>query len=159
MKKSVLFLVLLLAVPALMFAGGAKEQTGEVKNVRFWYHFDNPETSVKPLIEKFERENPGVKIQAEMVAWDTYFQKLLTSIAGGNPPDVSQVKLWWQPQLVEMKALQPLDAYIEKWPGRTDVYENIWELTRHTDGKQYLMPLQMVILYLYYRVDMFQELG
>jgi len=159
MKKSVLFLVLLLVVPALMFAGGVKEQTGEVKNVRFWYHFDNPETSVKPLIEKFERENPGVKIQAEMVAWDTYFQKLLTSIAGGNPPDVSQVKLWWQPQLVEMKALQPLDEYIQKWPGRADVYDNIWELTRHTDGKQYLMPLQMVILYLYYRVDMFQELG
>jgi len=160
MKRTIVFVIALFVLPALVFAGGSKEEKKpETKTVRFWYHFDNPETSVKPLIEKFEKENPGMKVIAEMVPWDAYNQKLLTAVAGGNPPDVSQVKLWWQPQLVEMKALEPLDERIAKWPGKADVFDSIWQLTKHSDGKQYLMPLQMVILYLYYRVDMFNELG
>ncbi|PIE33952.1 sugar ABC transporter substrate-binding protein [candidate division KSB3 bacterium] len=129
------------------------------ETVKFWYHFDNPETALNPLIEKFEAENPGIHIEAERVAWDVYNQKLLTAVAGGFPPDVAQVKLWWQPQLVSMNALLPLDDYIANWPGKDDVFDRVWELTKYSDGHQYYMPLQMVILYLYYRVDMFEELG
>jgi multiple sugar transport system substrate-binding protein len=151
--------LILLIVGSFAFAQGGKEKTDEVQVVKFWYHFDNPETALNPLIEKFEAENPGIKIEPERISWDTYNQKLLTSIAGGYPPDVAQVKLWWQPQLVEMGALLPLDDYIANWDGKDDIHDRIWELTRHSDGKQYYMPLQMVILYLYYRTDMFEELG
>jgi multiple sugar transport system substrate-binding protein len=156
-KVIVIGLLVLLALPAVVMASGAPEPQEEV--VRFWYHFDDPTTALAPLIEKFEAENPGIRIEAERVPWDAYYQRLLTAIAAGDPPDVAQVKLWWQPQLVEMNALLPLDSYIARWPGRNDVYPRVWELTRHSDGKQYYMPLQMVVLYMYYRVDMFRELG
>jgi multiple sugar transport system substrate-binding protein len=152
-----LLLVLLLLSSVAVFARGAQEQEEEV--VRFWYHFDDPETALNPLIEKFEAENPGIRIEAERVPWDAYYQRLLTAVAAGDPPDVAQVKLWWQPQLVEMGALLPLDDYIADWSGKDDVYPRVWELTRHSDGKQYYMPLQMVVLYMYYRVDHFEELG
>ena len=159
MKRVIAVALILLIVGSFAFAQGGKEKTDEVQVVKFWYHFDNPETALNPLIEKFEAENPGIKIEPERISWDTYNQKLLTSIAGGYPPDVAQVKLWWQPQLVEMGALLPLDDYIADWDGKNDIHDRIWELTRHSDGKQYYMPLQMVILYLYYRADMFEELG
>ncbi len=159
MKRVIAVALILLIVGSFAFAQGGKEKTDEVQVVKFWYHFDNPETALNPLIEKFEAENPGIKIEPERISWDTYNQKLLTSIAGGYPPDVAQVKLWWQPQLVEMGALLPLDDYIADWDGKDDIHDRIWELTRHSDGKQYYMPLQMVILYLYYRADMFEELG
>ena len=163
MKKSCILVLILLIASTALFAGGRSEGTqgesGGTQVVKFWYHFDDPETALNPLIEKFEAENPGIKIEAERVAWDTYNQKLLTAVAGGYPPDVAQVKLWWQPQLVEMNALLPLDKYIASWAGKNDVYDKIWELTKYTDGHQYYMPLQMVILYLYYRTDMFKELG
>lgn len=159
MKRVIAVALILLIVGSFAFAQGGKEKTDEVQVVKFWYHFDNPETALNPLIEKFEAENPGIKIEPERISWDTYNQKLLTSIAGGYPPDVAQVKLWWQPQLVEMGALLPLDDYIADWGGKDDIHDRIWELTRHSDGKQYYMPLQMVILYLYYRADMFEELG
>jgi len=146
-------MMILLMGSSVLFAQGAKMSEPEVQTVKFWYHFDNPETALNPLIQKFEQENPGIKIDPERISWDVYNQKLLTAIAGGYPPDVAQVKLWWQPQLVEMGALLPLDDYIASWA------DNVWELTRHSDGKQYYMPLQMVILYLYYRTDMFAELG
>ncbi len=157
-KLSILALVLLaLALPLALFATGQKEP--EMATVRFWYHFDNPDSAVTPLIDKFQQENPTIKVTPEQIAWNVYNQKLLTAVAAGNPPDVSQIKLWWQPQLVEMGALASLDDYISNWPGRNDVYDKIWELTRYTDGKQYLMPLQMVILYMYYRTDWFRDLG
>jgi len=160
MKKSIIIVMMvLLATSSFLFAQGGKMSEPEVQTVKFWYHFDNPETALNPLIQKFEQENPGIKIDPERISWDVYNQKLLTAIAGGYPPDVAQVKLWWQPQLVEMGALLPLDDYIAAWDGKDDVYDNVWELTRHSDGKQYYMPLQMVILYLYYRTDMFEELG
>lgn len=159
MKKVIALTLVLLIVGSFVFAQGGKEEADDVQVVKFWYHFDNPETALNPLIEKFEAENPGIKIEPERISWDTYNQKLLTAIAGGYPPDVAQVKLWWQPQLVEMGALLPLDDYIADWDGKDDIHDRIWELTRHSDGKQYYMPLQMVILYLYYRTDMFQEMG
>lgn len=161
MKRRVFLLtvVALACLSSAAFASGAAEPGATTQTVRFWYHFDDPESAVNPLVAKFEKENPGIKITPERIAWDTYNQKLVTAIAGGNPPDVSQVKLWWQPQLVAMGALEPLDSYLTSWSGRSDIYDRVWELTRYTDGKQYLMPLQMVILYMYYRTDMFRELG
>lgn len=159
MRKVIAITLILLTAGAFIFAQGAQEKADETQVVKFWYHFDNPETALNPLIEKFEAENPGIEIEAERISWDSYNQKLLTAVAGGYPPDVAQVKLWWQPQLVEMGALLPLDDYIAEWDGKDDVYDKIWELTRHSDGRQYYMPLQMVILYLYYRTDMFEELG
>ncbi|MBN2860431.1 MAG: sugar ABC transporter substrate-binding protein [Sphaerochaetaceae bacterium] len=159
MRKVIAVTLILLTAGAFICAQGAQEKADETQVVKFWYHFDNPETALNPLIEKFEAENPGIEIEAERISWDSYNQKLLTAVAGGYPPDVAQVKLWWQPQLVEMGALLPLDDYIAEWDGKDDVYDKIWELTRHSDGRQYYMPLQMVILYLYYRADMFDELG
>ncbi len=159
MKRVLLIVVCL----GLAFSLGARGQdegaTQESQEITFWYHFDDPETAVNPLVEKFEQENPGITVKPERVAWDVYNQKLLTAVAGGLAPDVAQVKLWWQPQLVELDALVPLNDKIAAWEGRDDVFDKIWELTKYKDGNQYYMPLQMVILYLYYRVDMFEELG
>ncbi|MDC7245197.1 MAG: sugar ABC transporter substrate-binding protein [Sphaerochaetaceae bacterium] len=159
MKKTFVFIMVLVMMVSMVYAQGGKESEPEVQTVKFWYHFDDPETALNPLIEKFEAENPGIVIEPERISWDVYNQKLLTAIAGGYPPDVAQVKLWWQPQLVEMGALLPLDDYIASWDGKDDIYDKVWELTKYSDGHQYYMPLQMVILYLYYRTDMFEQLG
>jgi multiple sugar transport system substrate-binding protein len=65
------------------------------------------------------------------------------------------VKLANQARLVEMKALEPLEPRLANWPGRADIPANIWALNKAADGKQYYLPLQYVVLYLYYRADMF----
>ncbi len=159
MKKIFIILTILFVFQAALFAVGQKEM--ETASVRFWFHFDNPEKVgiVDQLARKFESENPGIQVTPEQIAWNVYNQKLLIAVAANNPPDVSQVKLWWQPQLVEMGALEPLDNYIKGWDGKNDIFDKIWNLTRYSDGSQYLMPLQMVVLYMYYRADWFSEMG
>jgi multiple sugar transport system substrate-binding protein len=127
--------------------------------VKYWYHLDDPKASIDNIIAKFEAENPTIKLDAQRVPWGSYNQKLMTAIAADDVPDVYEVKLWWQPQLIEMGALANLDSYINTWPGKSDIFDNVWKLTKYKDGRQYLMPYQMVILYLYYRTDLFKAAG
>jgi multiple sugar transport system substrate-binding protein len=141
----------------ILFAVGLSAQSKTV--VKYWYHLDDPNASIDNIISKFEAENPTIAIDAERVPWGSYNQKLMTAVAAGDVPDVFEVKLWWQPQLVEMGALANLDAYMAKWPGKADIFDNVWKLLKYKDGHQYLMPYQMVILYLYYRTDLFKAAG
>ena len=98
--------------------------------VRFWYHFDNPENPMSDLIAKFEAENPGIKIDAMNVPWNSYYDNLYTSIVGGNAPDAAMLKMHALPRLLEMEALEPLDDQIAAWEGKDDIQENLFDLTR-----------------------------
>jgi len=131
-------------------------------NVRWWYHFDNPQHSPAELVSKFEAENPGIKIQAESIPWgggNDYQTRLFAALVAGNAPDCAMVRLSWHARLQLMKALEPLDSFIGGWAGRADIADNIWKINRGADGKQYYLPLQYVVLYLYYRPDLFAKAG
>lgn len=143
-----------LTAGALMLASSASAET-----VRFWYHFDNPDNPMTELIETFEAANPGITIEAENVPWNSYYDNLYTAIVGGNAPDAGMVKLFAQPRLMEMGALEPLDDRIAAWAGKDDLLDNILAINSASDGNQYYLPVQYVVLYLYYRPDMFAELG
>ncbi len=143
-----------LGLTAGLLIGQAQAET-----VRFWYHFDNPKNPMSDLIAKFEKANPGIKIEAENVPWNSYYDNLYTSLVGGNAPDAAMVKLFAQPRLMEMGALEPLDARINAWPGKADLLDNLLTLNKAPDGKQYYLPIQYVVLYLYYRADLFAAAG
>ncbi|MCX2698065.1 MULTISPECIES: ABC transporter substrate-binding protein [Ochrobactrum] len=129
------------------------------ETVRFWYHFDNPENPMSELVAKFEKANPDIKIEAENIPWNSYYDNLYTSIIGGSAPDAAMVKLFAQPRLTEMEALEPLGERINGWAGKDDLLDNLLELNKAADGSQYYLPIQYVVLYLYYRADLFKEAG
>ncbi|MEQ8699895.1 MAG: extracellular solute-binding protein, partial [Bauldia litoralis] len=98
------------AAAALTLASAASAET-----VRFWYHFDNPDNPMTSLVEKFEAANPGITIEAENVPWNSYYDNLYTAIVGGDAPDAAMVKLFAQPRLLEMGALETIDDMIANW--------------------------------------------
>lgn len=140
-----------------LLAGTGVAQADET--VRFWYHFDNADNPMSELVAKFEAENPGIKIEAENIPWNSYYDNLYTSIVAGNAPDAAMVKMFAQPRLVEMGALEPIGDRINAWDGKADLQDNLLNLTKASDGNTYYLPIQYVVLYLYYRQDMFEELG
>lgn len=147
---------------ALVAAGLLALGTGNAwsaETVRFWYHFDNADNPMSDLVSKFEKQNPGIKVEAENIPWNSYYDNLYTSIIGGNAPDAAMVKMFAQPRLIEMGALEPIGSRIDAWPGKADIQENLFNLTMGQDGKAYYLPLQYVVLYLYYRADMLDQLG
>lgn len=59
-------------------------------------------------MQKFMAEHPDIKIKLESIP-QGYDDRILTSLAGGNPPDVF---LWWNlPVLAERGGIEPLDQY------------------------------------------------
>ncbi|WP_225769899.1 sugar ABC transporter substrate-binding protein [Inquilinus sp. Marseille-Q2685] len=144
-----------LAALLALAAGTAQAES----TVRFWYHFDNPNNPVADLVAKFEAANPGIKVEAENIPWNSYYDNLYTAIAGGNAPDAAMVKLFAQPRLVEMEALEPLDDWIAGWDGKADLQDDLLKINGGPDGKQYYLPVQYVVSYLYYRADLFAEAG
>ena len=119
MRKTLLGCILVMLVLSSCALAG---QT----TVRYWYHTDNPDNDTIPeLVAKFEKTNPDIKIQAEAIALNSYYDLLHTSIIGGNAPDAAMIKLQAMPQLLEMEALEPLDDYIAKWDGKADIHDDL----------------------------------
>jgi len=153
MKKTLLAATLSVGMSCWSFSAGAAE------TVSFWFHFDNPDNPMSTLVEAFEAENPDIRIEAENIPWNSYYDNLYTAIAAGSAPDAAMVKMFAQPRLLEMGALEPIDDMLDAWEGKSDIQENLFELTRSTDGKHYYLPIQYVALYLYYRPDLFAAAG
>jgi len=149
-----------LLAPALAIAVGLGSQMSQAaETVSFWFHFDNPDNPMSSLVDAFEAENPDITIEAENIPWNSYYDNLYTAIVAGAAPDTAMVKMFAQPRLIELGALEPLDAFIDAWDGKSDVQDNLYELTKGADGKAYYLPIQYVVLYLYYRPDLFAAAG
>lgn len=144
-----------LASVLVLTAGAAAADS----TVRFWYHFDNADNPMDELVAAFEEANPDITVEAENIPWNSYYDQLYTAIIGGNAPDAAMVKMFAQPRLVEMGALHSIDEWLVEWEGTDDLLENLIDLTAGPDGIQYYLPVQYVVLYLYYRPSMFEELG
>ncbi|NDB69542.1 MAG: extracellular solute-binding protein, partial [Methylocystaceae bacterium] len=154
----------------MKLAGSAAAATGlaapaigqSATTVRWWYHYDNPQSTPQALIEKFESANKDIKIQAEAIPWGggtDYVNRVFSSVVAGNQPDCAMVRLSYLSRFQQMKALEPLDSYLTGWAGRSDISEDVWKINRAPDGKSYYMPLHYVVIYLYYRQDLFQQAG
>lgn len=141
-----------------MLIGQAAAQT----EVVYWYHFDDPSKDLDTLIEQFESENPDITIRAENIPWGgggDYYNRLFTALIGDSGPDAAMVKLNQQARLLELGALEPLDPWIVEWEGAADIPDDLWRLNQSPDGQQHYLPLQYVVLYLYYRPDMLEAAG
>ncbi len=140
----------------------ARPAIAQQTSVRWWYHFDDPEASPADLIARFEAANPGITIAAESIPWgggNDYYTRLFAAIVAGSGPDCAMVKLNNQARLLELQALEPIEKMIAAWDARTDIADSIWTLNKASDGKQYYLPAQYVVIYLYYRADLFAAAG
>jgi multiple sugar transport system substrate-binding protein len=148
------------ATTALAIAPLLSSRAQQIVTLRWWYHFDDPKASPDALIAAFEKQNPGIRIQAESIPWGgggDYDTRLYTAVIAGNGPDTAMVKFQNMPRLMEMDAVAPLDSYIDSWSARGDISDDLWRLHRAPDGKRYYLPLQYVVLYLYLRQDWFAQ--
>src|SRR4051794_14795826 len=60
--------------------------------ITFWHAYSADSTEAKTLreivIPKFEAEHPGTEVKDVAIPYDQLHQKLITSAAGGDLPDV-----------------------------------------------------------------------
>ncbi|MFS2224366.1 ABC transporter substrate-binding protein [Pantoea sp. B65] len=131
----------------------------QAATVHYWYHFDNADNTMTDLIARFEKQNPDIRIAAENIPWNSYYDNLYTALVGGSAPDAAMVKTFALPRLQQMEVLEPLDDYINQWDGKNNLLENTVKIARGGMDKHYFLPVQYIVSYLYYRTDYFQKAG
>ncbi|MBE3597324.1 MAG: ABC transporter substrate-binding protein [Limnochordaceae bacterium] len=152
-----LLVVALAPVPAT--AAGART------TITFWHAMGGPlGETIKALVDEFNRAHPGVEVVAQYQGnYGQLQQKILASVAAGQPPVVAQSYSNWTEQLLEAKAIVPLDPFVEGPDGWSkEELADFWPVfleANRWDGTLWSIPFNKSIYVLFYNASLYKELG
>jgi multiple sugar transport system substrate-binding protein len=106
------------------------------------------------LADEFTRQNPNITVKVTPITWDVAHQKLITSVAGRQTPDVSQLGTTWMAEFAKLGALDEVPDSINA----ADFFEGAWN-TNVIDGKALGVPWYVETRVLYYRTDIAEKAG
>jgi ABC-type glycerol-3-phosphate transport system substrate-binding protein len=112
-------------------------------------------------IPEFEAANPTIKVEMQFVPESELQQKLLTSKAAGNAPDVSSIDETFLDTLTKQEVLRPIPEETLDVKGEMgDLTSYLYRLPQGADdGRYYGLPNGVFSSALYYNVGLLDELG
>jgi multiple sugar transport system substrate-binding protein len=124
-----------------------------ITTIEFWGLGREGEVVVD-LLPEFYRQNPDIRVDVQQIPWTAAHEKLLTSHVGDSFPDMAQIGNTWIPELVTLRAIEPLNARVEASAviHRRDYFPGIWE-TNVVRGELYGVPWYVDTRVLFYRTD------
>jgi len=105
----------------------------------------------------FEKENPDIKINIEVVPWDTLLQRLTTDIAGGAAPDISIIGTRWLLDFAEQGIAEPVDEYLT--PEFKSTFIDTFMAPSVIDGKIMGLPVAASARAMLVNMDLFEKAG
>ncbi len=112
---------------------------------------------VQSFLRKFERENPGVRVQREGVPGE-YKQKMLLDFVAGTMPDVMMVDASSAAAFVDTGALRDLGPFIARDRSfrLDDYYPNVVDIGRR-GSKLFMIPGDFTPMAVYYNKELFDR--
>jgi multiple sugar transport system substrate-binding protein len=129
------------------------------KVVRVWHTETEPQTikAFNDIARRFEAKNPGVKIEAEGLAWGDLEGKIIAALAAGVPPELSHGQPITCTALQAKGLLAPLDDVV-KAIGEANIWEQVKRVC-NVGGKQYGLVHAAGTSLLIYRKDLAAKAG
>jgi len=142
--------------PAVTNNGAANEKV----ELTFSVWGDPEELAIlQEIADDFALENPNVEVTVTVSDWDTYWDKLQTQLAGGNPPDVFAMDAPLYPDYQSRGVLLNLQSYIDADSfDLTDYYDASLVCYQTSEG-YYGLPRDIQPSVMYYNKDMFDAAG
>ncbi len=107
------------------------------------------------FVEKFEAENPGIKLNLEVVSWNDVYTVVSTRISNNNAPDILNIDVFAnyaaEGLLMPVSEYCPEELYKDFFPAFID--QSVM------DGTVWAVPDLASARAMYYNVDMFNEVG
>ena len=107
------------------------------------------------FVDKFEAENPGIKLNREVVSWNDVYTVVDTRIAAGQAPDILNIDVFAnyanEGLLEPVSQWCPEELYNDFFPSFID--QSV------IDGTVWAVPDLASARALFYNVDMFEEVG
>jgi multiple sugar transport system substrate-binding protein len=112
-------------------------------------------TNQQAVVDAFHAANPKITVKVTVSDWDTYWDKLQTSLAGGDAPDVFAMDGPLFPDYVSRDVLLDLKPYIDR--SGYDLGQLADEAVRDftTPDGQFGLPRDLNVVALFYNKAMF----
>ncbi|MDY0404947.1 extracellular solute-binding protein [Virgibacillus sp. 179-BFC.A HS] len=161
-KKGFWVLAVILITGILALTGCSKSSGGSDSGkteITYWqYTFDSKVKEINKLIEKFEKENPDIKVTAQDFPYDQYNDKLAAAMHAGKGPDIVNLYYGWIPDYVKQDFIQPIPEDFMSNQEIEDYYIPMIQ-SQKMDDKYYTLPIAVRSLALFWNKDMFKEAG
>ncbi|MGX1827279.1 ABC transporter substrate-binding protein [Paenibacillus taichungensis] len=158
----VYFLAMSLLVTACSTKGDSSDQAGEGNTtVTMWHGLTSIDLdNLNKVVKAFEEKNPTIKMKLVYTeSSEGSDQKLLTAVAGGNPPDVALFDRFKVGTWAAQGSLTDLSSMAAESGIRKEMYYPFaWEESSY-QGKLYAMPMDTDSRLLVYNKDHFTEVG
>ena len=128
-------------------AGPGSMAPAEPITLTFWGSYGNGGNSAQQeildntLIPAFEASHAGVTVEYVDVPYDDLLQKLTTSAAAEELPDLVRADLGWVPRFADLGVLVPLSDAMPDFQQLADATYPGVLATNHFEGKYYGLPL------------------
>ena len=107
------------------------------------------------FVDKFEAENPGIKLNLDVVSWNDVYTEVDTRLANNNAPDILNIDVFAnyanEGLLLPVSDYCPEELYDDFFPSFID--QSV------IDGTVWAVPDLASARALYYNVDIFEEVG
>lgn len=163
MKKFSICSLILLVTLTCAFANAASESSSAngtpSGTVTMWTFpiTGNDQEMMAEMVEEFNKIYPDITVDVQVLPWSGRYEKMLTAVAGGNPPNVVylndfQICLFAETDnLVDMREVFSEDEIALYKSGALE--------TASVNGKLYGIPVLLNSLGYFYNVNLFEEAG
>jgi multiple sugar transport system substrate-binding protein len=129
------------------------------KVVRVWHTEVEPASieAIANIVARFEDKHPGIKIEAEALAWGDLEGKIMAALAAGAPPELSHGQPITCAALQQQGMLLPLNDVVQSI-GEDNLWDQIKKVCRSGDDYYGLVHAAGTSL-LVYRKDLAEEHG
>ncbi len=142
----------------LVLATSCTKQTTGITEISLWALGAEGE-NVQYLLDDFYKQYPDIRVKVQMVPWTAAQEKLITSYASNNLPDVFQIGNTWIPQFAMLKAITPLNDFLPASSlSAEDYFPGIWQ-TNLLDTLVYGIPWYIDTRVMFYRTDLLHDVG
>ena len=104
-----------------------------------WWGSDARVKSTQQAVAAFEKEHPNIKVEMQYSDWSGYWDKLATSIVGGNAPDVIQIDETYLAAYASQGSLYDLGS-MDGAIDTSDIEGSVMDMGKY-DGTQYAVPI------------------
>jgi multiple sugar transport system substrate-binding protein len=161
MRRGSLLLVSLALVFPLACSDSDADEEQQPSTIDFQVSGEAEETAVyRTVVAAFQDENPDVEVRlTEIPEKDEHLQRLTTSFAGGDPPEVFLINFREYSQFVVRGAIEPIGPHLEDAGLDTSDYYDEPIAAFTFDGDLQCFPQNISSLVVYYNTALFKQAG
>jgi len=160
MKKAKVISLVMSSAMAVSMLAGFTVSADEAVTIRYGLWDSNQEPTLRAIADKFEEENPNIKIEIELTPWKEYWTGLETSATGGSAPDVFWMNAPHATEYARGEMMLPLDEYLasSETVKKEDFPQSLIDLYT-IDGVWYGMPKGFDTCAIWYNKELFDNAG